>query len=177
MGTSTLCTGHVALSSGAAGGGVAGDAAAAAQVLRHFRCVFSAVKAHFRRVEKLTGVGGALVWAMSVIDREPGIGVSALARRMDIHQSTTSNLVKTLIERDMVEGVREGRDRRTVHLHLRAAGRAVLLKAPEPMAGVLQGALGKLDTATLRRLDHDLGMLTQAFGEPTHGERDPMLPV
>lgn len=159
---------------------VATDPAAAvtaAQVLRHFRLVFNAVKTHFRLVEKQTGVGGALVWAMSVIDQQPGIGVSALARRMDIHQSTTSNLVKTLIERDMVEGIREGPDRRAVHLRLRPAGQAVLLKAPQPFSGVLHEALDSLDLATLLRLEHDLGALIATLKPPARAGRIPMVPV
>ena len=45
------------------------------RVLRQFRVVFNAVKTHFRQVEREAGVGGAQLWALSVIDRRPGIGV------------------------------------------------------------------------------------------------------
>jgi hypothetical protein len=37
--------------------------------------VFNAVKTHFRQVEATAGVAGAQVWALSVIQHEPGIGV------------------------------------------------------------------------------------------------------
>jgi DNA-binding MarR family transcriptional regulator len=158
-----------------AAGDVDAHAASAVQVLRHFRQVFNAVKTHYRLVEKQTGVGGALVWAMSLIDQQPGIGMGELARRMDIHQSTTSNLVKTLIERDMVEGVREGRDRRAVQLHLRPAGAKVLRRAPQPFSGVLHQALGALDAATLARLEQDLGALIHTLGPPARAERVPMV--
>ena len=134
-------------------------APAPARVLRQFRVVFNAVKTHFRQVEQAAGLGGAQVWALSVIRDVPGIGVKELARTLDIKQSTASNLVRALLEREMVDAVREGADRRTVSLHLRDNGAAVLTRAPAPFAGVLPDALGELDAATLTRLEVDLGKL------------------
>lgn len=132
---------------------------AAAQVLRQFRVVFNAVKSHFQQVEKRAGIGGAHVWALSVVRERPGIGVSDLARTMDIHQSTASNLVKSLGERELIKAKRNEDDRRTVQLHLLPDGVKVLRKSPEPFAGVLPQALANLDDATLRRLSKDLARL------------------
>jgi DNA-binding MarR family transcriptional regulator len=132
---------------------------AAAQVLRQFRIVFNAVKSHFQQVEKRAGVGGAHVWALSVVREHPGIGVSDLARTMDIHQSTASNLVKSLVERELIKAERNGDDRRTVQLHLLPEGAKVLRKSPAPFAGVLPQALSNLDAAALRRLSKDLARL------------------
>ena len=67
------------------------------RVLRRFRLVFNAVKTHFQQVEKKAGVGGAQLWALSVIHAHPGIGVNSLAAFMDVHQTTASNLVKALV--------------------------------------------------------------------------------
>ncbi len=49
------------------------------RVLRKFRRVFNTVRGHFQQVEKKVGVGGAQVWALGVIYKQPGIGVNALA--------------------------------------------------------------------------------------------------
>jgi DNA-binding MarR family transcriptional regulator len=101
------------------------DAASSTQpstrVLRQFRVVFNSVKTHFRQVEREAGLGGAQLWALSVIQRRPGIGVTELARELDIHQSTASNLIKALVERGLVETSRHGVDRRSVPC---ASGRA-----------------------------------------------------
>ena len=137
---------------------------APARVLRQFRVVFNAVKTHFRHVEQSAGLGGAQVWALSVIRDRPGIGVKELARTLDIKQSTASNLVRGLLERTMVDARRDGADRRTVALHLLDAGAAVLARAPAPFAGVLPDALGELDAATLARLETDLGKLISLLG-------------
>ncbi len=132
---------------------------AATRVLRRFRIVFNAVKAHFQQVEKKAGVGGAQIWAMSIIGAVPDIGVGGLAQAMDIHQTTASNLVKAMIESGAVLAVRKGIDRRKVQLRLTPAGAATLAKAPGPFSGVLPEALAQLDQVTLARLESDLSAL------------------
>ena len=133
--------------------------APATRVLRQFRVVFNSVKTHFRQVEREAGVGGAQLWALSVIARRPGIGVTELSRELDIHQSTASNLIKSLTERGLVTAAREGVDRRSVSLRMAADGDAVLRSAPMPFAGVLPDALSSLDPDTLGRLEEDLAKL------------------
>lgn len=136
----------------------------AARVLRRFRLVFNAVRTHFQQVEKKTGVGGAQLWALSIIQARDGIGVNDLARAMDIHQSTASNLIKVLVDRELVITARDGPDRRATQLHLLPAGALVLQQAPGPFTGVLPQALKTLDAPTLARLDHDLDKLIAALG-------------
>lgn len=131
----------------------------ATRVLRQFRQVFKAVKTHFQQVEKKVGMGGSLVWALSVVRDRPDIGVGELARAMQIHQSTASNLAKTLIERELVVANRHEGDRRAVRLRLLPAGSRLLKKCPGPFTGVLPAALESLDDKTLKRLERDLAQL------------------
>jgi DNA-binding MarR family transcriptional regulator len=144
------------------------------RVLRQFRLVFNAVKRHFQRVEKHAGVGGAQVWALSVVQARPGIGVNELAQAMDIHQSTASNLVKSLVERDCIVAERRAEDRRAVQLRLRPEGVRVLRKVRGPFAGVLPGALASLDEATLQRLEADLQTLLSRLEVDTRAARPPI---
>ena len=138
--------------------------AASAQVLRRFRVVFNAIKAHFRQIEKQAGIGGAQLWALGVVMESPGIGITELARAMDVHQSTASNLVKALIERELIGLAKQGEDRRTVALRVLPAGRKVLRSAPGHFTGILPEAIASLDQRTLARLDEDLGKLIAALG-------------
>lgn len=131
--------------------------------LRRFRVVFNAVKTHFQQVEKQAGIGGAQIWALSVIGQNPGIRISGLGAAMDIHQSTASNLVRVLVERSLVGTSKNSEDRRAVQLTLLPAGESLLEKAPGPFAGVLPAALGRLNQATLERLNEDLGRLIEAL--------------
>jgi DNA-binding MarR family transcriptional regulator len=151
----------------------AGDVAAA-RVLRRFRLVFNTVKAHFRSVERKSGVAGAQVWALGVVAAQPGLGVGALARAMDVHQSTASNLVRPLLEGGLLVAERSGDDRRAVQLRITPQGTRVLRKAPAPLTGVLPQALAQLDTATLARLDRDLGKLVDVLGGSTRGAKLPL---
>lgn len=132
---------------------------APARVLRQFRQVFNAVKSHFRQVEKVAGIGGAQLWALSVVALQPGIGVNALARAMDIRQTTASNLVRALAATGMLAVERKGEDRRAVQLRLLAAGEEVLRRAPGPFSGVLPAAIAQLDAEALVRLEADLALL------------------
>lgn len=134
---------------------------AAVRVLRRFRVVFNAVKTHFRQVEKAAGVGGAQVWALSVVAARPGLGVGALAGAMDIRQATASNLVRSLVAGGWITAERNGADRRVVQLRILPAGRALLSRAPAPFSGVLPEALARLDAQTLARLDADLARLIE----------------
>ena len=141
------------------------------RVLRQFRVVFNSVKTHFRQVERQSGVGGAQLWALSVIHSRPGIGVTELSRELDIHQSTASNLIKSLVERSLVTAAREGMDRRSVALRISAEGEAVLRSAPLPFSGVLPDALASLDPDTLVRLEQDLSkLITQLAADESSGK-------
>lgn len=144
------------------------------KVLRQFRIVFNAVKTHFRNVEKQAGIGGSQLWALSVISQQPGIGVGELARALDVHQTTASNLVKTLLSQGLIEQGKNGSDRRTVAMFVSQTGKASLDKAPAPFAGVLPDALASLDAGTLLRLEQDLGTLITALEAGTSGANTPL---
>jgi DNA-binding MarR family transcriptional regulator len=146
----------------------------AVRVLRRFRIVFNEVKSHFRAVEKRAGIAGAQLWALSVIRDQPGIGVGQLAREMDIHQSTASNLLKPLLEEGLVVSDRAHADKRLVRLQLSATGARALRKAPGPFTGVLPLALSQLDARTLARLDRDLGAVIELLDGDERSARVPL---
>ncbi|MBW8756826.1 MAG: winged helix-turn-helix transcriptional regulator [Burkholderiales bacterium] len=143
-------------------------------VLRQFRQIFNAVKTHFRQVESKAGLGGAQIWALALVREQPGIGVTELARRMDVHPSTASNLVKVLIEKGLVATEKDDVDRRAVQLRVLPAGTRVLRNAPGPMEGVLPDALESLDPALLLRLHRDLSVLIERLRIDSDGAQTPL---
>ncbi|HSO45935.1 MAG TPA: MarR family winged helix-turn-helix transcriptional regulator [Rhodoferax sp.] len=141
------------------------------QVLRRFRVVFNAVRSHFKQVEKQVGLGGAQVWALSVIRDQPGIGMGQLAKSMDVHQSTASNLVRVLQHKDLLRMDKDEADKRHVHLHVTAQAMDLLAKVPGPFEGVLPAALDQLNPLTLQRLDQDLAeLITLLKADETAGQ-------
>ena len=142
----------------------------AIRVLRRFRIVFNAVRTHFRSMESTVGVSGAQVWALGEVAANPGMGVNQLARTMDIHQSTASNLVRALLDAGLVVSEKGEEDRRAVHLHATAKGMRILAKAPTPFTGVLPEALQRLDATTLVRMERDLDkLIRQLQADPELG--------
>lgn len=144
------------------------------RVLRQFRQIFNAVKTHFQQVEKKVGLGGAQLWALGVIRDQPDIGVGGLAKALNIHQSTASNLVKALVERELVAAAKTGSYRRTVSLRLLPAGARILKRSPGPVAGVLPEALNAMEPASLQRLELDLSELIAVLKTDARGGQIPL---
>ena len=76
------------------------------EVLRKFRLIYGSVKKHFRDVEKACGISGSQIWILRDIATSPGTGVSRLAERLSIHQSTCSLLVEKLVGAGLVSKTR-----------------------------------------------------------------------
>lgn len=143
-------------------------------VLRRFRVVFNAVRSHFKQIEKQVGLGGAQVWALSVIRDQPGIGMGQLAKSMDVHQSTASNLVRVLQHKELLRMDKDEADKRHVHLHITAQAMDLLAKVPGPFEGVLPAALDHLNPLTLQRLDQDLAELIALLKADEAAEQLPL---
>ena len=132
---------------------------AAVRVLRQFRIILKAVKAHFAQMEKRAGIGGVQIWALSVVQARPGVGVSELAVAIDVRQPTASNMVSTLVALGFIEVRKQAADKRAVQLYLRAPAKKLLRRVPGPYTGLLPDAIRKTDTAVLLRLERDLRAL------------------
>lgn len=107
------------------------------------------------------GLGGAQVWALSVIKAHPNIGMGDVAQHLQIHQSTASNLIKALLKKELISMEKAEDDKRNVRLKILPAGSRMLKKVAGPFEGVLPDALAQLDEAALTRLDQDLDQLIQ----------------
>ncbi len=125
-------------------------------VLKQFRLIYGSVKQHFREVENSCGVSGSQLWLLHEIAHTPGVGVSALAERLSIHQSTCSQLVDKLETRGLVSKRRRPDDQRRVGLQFTDKAAAVLVAAPGPVEGVLPQALQGLPDEALQQLHASL---------------------
>ena len=126
------------------------------RVLLQFRMVFGAVRSHFQKVERTVGLGGAQVWALSVVASQPGLGVGQLANALNIRQPTASNMLKALQTRGLVTTQKSDTDRRVLKLFITPEGQTLLDTVPGPAIGVLPSALMSLPPEALQRLEQDL---------------------
>lgn len=123
------------------------------QVLKKFRIIYGSVRQHFREVERTCGVTGSQLWVMQEIANTSGIGVSELATRLSIHQSTCSQLVEKLVNSKLITKKRSKEDQRRVGLWLSNEAIKLIKRAPDPTEGVLPKALRNLPTETIQTLD------------------------
>lgn len=131
----------------------------AIQVLKKFRLIYGTVRQHFREIEQTCGVSGSQLWLMQEIANTAGVGVSELAGRLSIHQSTCSQLVEKLVGSGLITKERSKEDQRRVGLRLTKQGVEVIARAPGPAEGVLPEALRKLPRETILTLDATLEMV------------------
>jgi DNA-binding MarR family transcriptional regulator len=125
-------------------------------VLRSFRVIYGSVRQHFRNVQKSCGISGSQLWILHEVNRVPGIGVSDLAARLSIHQSTGSQLVEKLVRAGLLTKRKSTTDQRRVGLQLSAKGERCIKRAPGPPEGVLPEAIAGLSRSRARALLNNL---------------------
>ena len=134
-------------------------------VLSQLRCVLDATRLPPRSKAGAGGVSTAQRRALLVVRARPGICVTALARCLGVRQPTASALVKALAVRKLLSARRCTRDRRTVQIHLLAAGRLHL--ELQPNVSPLASALDVLDVRSLLSLEVGLDALLHKLGVST----------
>ncbi len=132
-------------------------------ILKNFRIIFRSAQAHSRWVEKESGLSAAQLWMMWELFNEPGLTVSGLARALSIHQSTCSNMLDKVQQKELVTRKRSTTDQRVVRLYLTEKGTALLAKAPRPAQGTLTDVLHRLPDEVLRQLESGLSTFVDAL--------------
>jgi DNA-binding MarR family transcriptional regulator len=122
------------------------------EVLKQFRVIYGAVNRQFRVVEREHGLSGAQAWLMCELAGAPSLGVTDLAARLSLHQSTVSQLIEKLVRSGYVERATHAVDRRRVRLRLTRRGTTLARRLPRPAEGVLPRALDQLPDAALKSL-------------------------
>ena len=131
----------------------------ALEVLQQFRVIYGSMRQYFREVEERCGLPGSQMWLLQEVQKTPYIGVTQLARRMGIHQSTCSQLVDRLVSQAYLTKNRPHDDQRRIGLCLADGGLAAIAALPGPAEGVLPEALASIPNVALRTLQINLSEL------------------
>lgn len=132
-------------------------------ILKNFRIIFRALRAHAKSVEKGTGTNTTQLWMLWEISKAPGIKVTKLSEILSIHQTTCSNILDKIQQKDLIRRDRSGPDQRIVHLYLTEKGARLLADAPEPAQGLIVDALRRMPDEVLASLEESLNTLVGAL--------------
>ena len=132
-------------------------------VLKQFRLIYGSVRHHFRQIEATCDVSGSQLWMLHELQDSPGVGVSELADRLSIHQTTCSQLIEKLVQRGYVLKTRSEADQRRVGLTITRSAAQVLKVAPGPAEGLIPEALMSLSESNLESLMANLAELIKGL--------------
>jgi DNA-binding MarR family transcriptional regulator len=126
------------------------------EVLRKFRMIFGSARNHFKKIEDVCGISGSQLWILKEVDKAPGQGVTELANKLSIHQTTSSLLVEKLVTKNLIIKERSKEDQRRVGLYVTEEAKNILNIAPGPAEGLLPSAVKSLSKETLELLNKGL---------------------
>lgn len=135
-----------------------------AEVLDNLRRVFKVVHRYSKRAEKVGGMTGPQVWAMTVLAESSPIRVTDLARRMYLHPSTVVGILDRLEQHALVTRTRSEKDHRVVTVSLTAKGRETVSNVPRIAQGLLLKGLKELPDADLSTVSDGLRQLVGILG-------------
>lgn len=131
----------------------------ALEVLQQFRVIYGSMRQYFREVEERCGLPGSQMWLLQEVQKTPYVGVTELARRLGVHQSTCSQLVDRLVAQACLTKTRPHDDQRRIGLCLADKGLAAIAALPGPAEGVLPEALSAIPEVALKTLNINLSEL------------------
>jgi len=135
------------------------------KVFKKLRHALRLAKSKADTTQKRALASNAQIWVLHEIGQQPGIKVTDLALATALHQSTISNLIEKLKQRQLVRHKRDSIDGRVVHLYLTAAGERAVASGPSAPRNDLLSTLRRLSAKTLNLLDRDLtGLLDRPHG-------------
>ncbi|MEO6444903.1 MAG: MarR family transcriptional regulator [Gemmatimonadaceae bacterium] len=147
--------------------GSAPPVAAGADVIRQLRCLERGLRLVSREVEGSTTISAAQLFVLEIVARQPATSLAAVAAETHTDRSSVSVVIERLVARGLVRRRVSAADRRRSEVHITAAGRRVLARAPTPPTVRLLDAVASLSAPSRQRLAEGLAQLNDALGFST----------
>ena len=103
------------------------------EVLFSIRQIIRAMDLHSKKLSKHVGLTGPQLILMRSIEKFGEVTIRALSKHTNMSQATATTILDRLERNGYVQRVRSIKDKRKVHPHLTAAGKALLDIAPQPL--------------------------------------------
>jgi len=103
------------------------------EVLLSIRQIIRAIDLYSKKLNKEVGLTGPQLILMRSIEELGEMTIRALSNHTNMSQATATTILDRLERNGYVQRIRSLEDKRKVHPHLTAAGKALLEKAPQPL--------------------------------------------
>ncbi|HEY5715610.1 MAG TPA: MarR family transcriptional regulator [Psychromonas sp.] len=103
------------------------------EVLLSIRQIIRAIDLHSKKLSKDVGLTGPQLILMRSIEELGEVTIRALSKHTNMSQATATTILDRLERNGYVQRIRSMEDKRKVHPHLTATGKALLDKAPQPL--------------------------------------------
>jgi DNA-binding MarR family transcriptional regulator len=103
------------------------------ELLIALRKVIRAIDLHSKQLSKTSGLTSPQLLIMLEIDKISGVNSSQVAKNVNLSAATVTNILDRLENKSLISRVRNTEDKRKVGLYLTDDGKALLLKAPQPL--------------------------------------------
>lgn len=121
-------------------------------IVQSFRAVKKSFFQLLTQQSEKAGITGIQFYALKILCKEPQIGVTDLAERMQLGNSTVSGVVDRLVKAELVERHRSVTDRRSVTLSLTEKGKEVYEQTDIKYTGILSNILDTLDADAVTQM-------------------------
>jgi DNA-binding MarR family transcriptional regulator len=121
-----------------------------------------------KRMERTLGVTGPQRLAVRIIGRRPGISAGALAATLHVHPSTLTGVLKRLVERGVLERMRDPSDARRALFRLTRRGREFDAMRGGTVEALVRGAMASLSGDDLAAAGRVLARVAQALADVRH---------
>jgi DNA-binding MarR family transcriptional regulator len=141
------------------------------------RGIVRSLRINSRQIELKIGISLAQLFVLQQVAERPAESLNELSERTATHQSSVSVVVRRLVKRGFVSRRSSAIDKRRVQIALTAAGRKLLLDAPQTISGRLLAALEQFSPTEQRQLANLLDAWIDTAGisvssAPMMGEED-----
>ena len=135
-----------------------------AGIIDDIRRVFYVLAEQSRKAEHDTGLTGAQLWVVKLLEDGSSMKVTDLARRMYLHPATMVGLLDRLEAKGLVLRTRSDKDRRVVHVSITEQGRELVQNSPEVAQGLLVSGLEPLSEKKVKVISDGLEQIVTILG-------------
>jgi DNA-binding MarR family transcriptional regulator len=133
-------------------------------VLNGIRRLDRGLRVAAREVQRATGLSAAQLFVLEQLVKAPGASLNDLATLTLTDRSSVSVVVDRLVAAGLASRSPSREDRRRAEVHITAAGRKILDRAPPAPTDLLLAGLRKLSSSRRRSLGIALTELNQRLG-------------